>query len=128
VLTALSPASMALVERDLKRILAFSTVSQLGFMMAAVGAGAPERRLLPPLTHAFFKALLFSPRGILIHAVAPTTSSRWAGLARSMPVTAACFAVGALAWPACPPLRVSSRRTRSSRGSGGRPPVGFALS
>jgi NADH:ubiquinone oxidoreductase subunit 5 (subunit L)/multisubunit Na+/H+ antiporter MnhA subunit len=62
-LTALLGASMALTERDVKRILAFSTVSQLGMMMAAVGAGAPLAAFFHLVTHAAFKALLFLAAG-----------------------------------------------------------------
>src|SRR6185295_9117301 len=69
VLTAFLAASMALVESDIKRILAFSTVSQLGFMMAAIGAGSASAAYFHILTHAIFKALLFLAAGSLIHAV-----------------------------------------------------------
>ena len=65
VLTAFVAASMALVENDIKRILAFSTVSQLGFMMAAAGVGSPEAAYFHLVTHAFFKALLFLAAGAL---------------------------------------------------------------
>src|SRR5688572_30020718 len=68
-LTALLGAAMAVTERDVKRILAFSTVSQLGMMMAAVGAGAPLSAFFHLLTHAAFKALLFLAAGSLIHAL-----------------------------------------------------------
>ncbi len=68
VLTAFIAASMATVENDIKRILAFSTVSQLGFMMAAVGCGGAAAGYFHLLTHAVFKALLFLAAGSLIHA------------------------------------------------------------
>jgi NADH-quinone oxidoreductase subunit L len=88
---------MALVENDIKRILAFSTVSQLGFMMAACGAGGPEAAYFHLLTHAFFKALLFLAAGSLIHAVRTNDIFAMGRLIRVMPVTCACFAAGALA-------------------------------
>src|SRR6516162_7390539 len=93
VLTAFVVASMALVERDIKRVLAFSTVSQLGFMMAAIGSGGASAAYFHLLTHAFFKALLFLAAGSLIHAVATNDMFRMGRLARPMPVTAACFAI-----------------------------------
>jgi NADH-quinone oxidoreductase subunit L len=104
VLTALLAASMALVESDIKRILAFSTVSQLGFMMAAVGAGGASAAYFHLVTHAFFKALLFLTAGSLIHAVHSNDIFQMGRLSRKMPVTAACFAAGALALAGLPPL------------------------
>jgi NADH-quinone oxidoreductase subunit L len=97
VATAVLGASMALVESDIKRILAFSTVSQLGFMMAAAGAGFPQAAYFHLLTHAFFKALLFLAAGSLIHAVHTNDIFKMGRLARVMPVTCACFGAGALA-------------------------------
>ena len=97
VLTACLAASMALVESDIKRILAFSTVSQLGFMMAACGAGAASAAYFHLVTHAFFKALLFLAAGSLIHAAHTNDIFKMGRLARLMPVTCACFAAGALA-------------------------------
>src|SRR2546425_845443 len=67
--TALLAATMACVESDIKRVLAYSTVSQLGYMMAAAGAGAPYASFLHLLTHGLFKALLFLAAGAVIHAV-----------------------------------------------------------
>jgi NADH-quinone oxidoreductase subunit L len=97
VLTAFLAASMATVESDIKRILAFSTVSQLGFMMAACGAGAPSAAYFHLVTHAFFKALLFLVAGAVIHAAHTNDIFKMGRLVRAMPVTGACFAVGALA-------------------------------
>jgi NADH:ubiquinone oxidoreductase subunit 5 (subunit L)/multisubunit Na+/H+ antiporter MnhA subunit len=88
---------MATVENDIKRILAFSTVSQLGFMMAACGAGAPSAAYFHLVTHAFFKALLFLVAGALIHAVHTNDIFKMGRLAHAMPITGACFAAGALA-------------------------------
>jgi NADH-quinone oxidoreductase subunit L len=97
VITAFLAASMALVENDIKRVLAFSTVSQLGFMMAAVGSGGASAAYFHLATHAFFKALLFLAAGSLIHAVHSNDLFKMGRLARSMPITAACFAIGGLA-------------------------------
>ena len=97
VLTAFLAATMALVENDIKRILAFSTVSQLGFMMAAVGAGNASAAYFHLVTHAFFKALLFLAAGSLIHALHTNDIFKMGRLTRVMPVTCACFAAGALA-------------------------------
>jgi NADH-quinone oxidoreductase subunit L len=103
-LTAILAASMALVERDVKRILAFSTVSQLGYMMAAVGAGAVAAGFYHLVTHAFFKALLFLAAGALIHALHTNDIFEMGGLWRKIPRTALVFLAGAIAlcgvWPA----------------------------
>jgi NADH-quinone oxidoreductase subunit L len=128
VLTAFLAATMALVERDIKRVLAFSTVSQLGFMMAAVGSGGAGAAYFHLLTHAFFKALLFLTAGSLIHAVGSTDLFKMGRLARTMPITAACFAVGALALAGIVPTAgfFSKDEILASVLAGGHP-VGFAL-
>ena len=101
--TALLAATMACVEPDIKRVLAYSTVSQLGYMMAAAGAGAADAGFFHLLTHGLFKALLFLGAGAVIHAVGTNDIFRMGRLARAMPVTAATFVVGTLAlagvWP-----------------------------
>jgi len=102
--TALLAATLALVQRDIKRVLAYSTVSQLGYMMTALGAGAPAAGFLHLLTHGFFKALLFLAAGAVIHAVATNDMFQMGRLARAMPTTAAVFVVGALALAGLPPL------------------------
>lgn len=96
-LSALVAASMAVVERDIKRVLAYSTVSQLGYMTAAAGAGATAASLFHLTTHGFFKALLFLAAGSVIHAVGTNDIFRMGGLARPMPWTAGCFLAGAAA-------------------------------
>ena len=102
-LTAILAASMALVERDVKRVLAFSTVSQLGYMMAAVGAGAATAAYFHLLTHAFFKALLFLGAGALIHATHTNDLFGMGGLWKPMRRTGIVFLAGAIAlcgvWP-----------------------------
>ncbi|HEX6852841.1 MAG TPA: NADH-quinone oxidoreductase subunit L [Candidatus Polarisedimenticolaceae bacterium] len=101
--TALIAASMALVERDIKRVLAFSTVSQLGYMMAAVGAGAATAAYFHLVTHAFFKALLFLGAGALIHATHTNDLFAMGGLWKPMRRTGIVFLAGAIAlcgvWP-----------------------------
>jgi len=102
--TALLAATMACVEGDIKRVLAYSTVSQLGYMMAAAGAGASAAGFLHLLTHGLFKALLFLAAGAVIHAVGTNDIFRMGGLFRAMPQTAIVFVVGTLALAGVPPL------------------------
>jgi NADH-quinone oxidoreductase subunit L len=101
--TALLAASMACVEADIKRVLAYSTVSQLGYMMAAAGAGAAEAGFFHLGTHGVFKALLFLAAGAVIHAVGTNDVFRMGGLFRALPQTGLAFLVGTLAlagvWP-----------------------------
>src|SRR5438309_5638159 len=102
--TALLAVTMACVEGDIKRVLAYSTVSQLGYMMAAAGAGASAAGFLHLLTHGLFKALLFLAAGAVIHAVGTNDIFRMGGLFRAMPQTAIVFVVGTLALAGVPPL------------------------
>ncbi|HEY7647441.1 MAG TPA: NADH-quinone oxidoreductase subunit L [Methylomirabilota bacterium] len=101
--TALLAATMACVESDIKRVLAYSTVSQLGYMMAAAGANAADAGFFHLLTHGVFKALLFLAAGAVIHAVGTNDLFRMGGLRRAMPQTATTFIIGTLAlagvWP-----------------------------
>jgi NADH-quinone oxidoreductase subunit L len=101
--TALLAASMACVENDIKRVLAYSTVSQLGYMMAAAGAGAAAAGFFHLLTHGVFKALLFLGAGAVIHAMGTNDIFRMGGLFRGLPQTGVVFIVGTLAlsgvWP-----------------------------
>jgi NADH-quinone oxidoreductase subunit L len=101
--TALLAATMACVESDIKRVLAYSTVSQLGYMMAAAGANAAAAGFFHLLTHGVFKALLFLAAGAVIHAVGTNDLFRMGGLRRAMPQTATTFIIGTLAlagvWP-----------------------------
>ena len=96
--TAFMAAAMALVTYDIKRVLAFSTVSQLGFMMCALGVGGYTAGLFHLTTHAFFKALLFLGAGSVIHSVHTNDMRLMGGLSKKMPVTfitmlAAIFAI-----------------------------------
>ncbi len=88
---------LAVVQDDIKRVLAYSTVSQLGYMVAAVGAGGYTAGLFHLWTHAFFKALLFLAAGSVIHAVHSNNMSDMGGLRKPMPVTFGTFVVGSLA-------------------------------
>ena len=104
VVTAFLAASIALSQHDVKRILAYSTISQLGYMMLALGAGGYVAGMFHLTTHAFFKALLFLCAGSVIHAVHSNDIRDMGGLARRMPITALTCAVGALALAGIPPL------------------------
>jgi len=95
--TALFAAVVAVVQTDIKRVLAYSTCSQLGYMVAAVGAGSAFAGYFHLTTHAFFKALLFLAAGTVIHTVHSNELSKMGGLWRRMPITAVTFIVGALA-------------------------------
>ncbi len=102
--TALFAASIALAQHDMKRILAYSTVSQLGFMMLALGTAGYVAGLFHLMTHAFFKALLFLGAGSVIHAVHTQDIREMGGLWKKMPVTAVTFLIGALSIAGIPPL------------------------
>jgi len=101
-LTALLAAILACVQNDIKRVLAYSTVSQLGYMMAAIGAGFAAAGFLHLLTHGIFKALLFLGAGAVIHAVHSNDITDMGGLARKMPQTAITFLIGTLSLAGIP--------------------------
>ena len=100
--TALLAAVLACVQDDIKRVLAYSTVSQLGYMMTAIGAGFAAAGFLHLLTHGLFKALLFLGAGAVIHAVHSNELSHMGGLGRRMPQTTALFVVGTLSLAGIP--------------------------
>jgi NADH-quinone oxidoreductase subunit L len=105
VLTALMAASIGLVQNDIKRVLAYSTVSQLGYMFTAMGVGAFAAGAFHLMTHAFFKALLFLGSGSVIHAMAGEQDMRqMGGLKKYLPVTFATMLIGTLAIAGIPPL------------------------
>jgi NADH-quinone oxidoreductase subunit L len=105
LLTALVAASIALVQDDLKKVLAYSTVSQLGFMFIAVGVGAYAAGLFHLMTHAFFKALLFLGAGSVSHALAGELDMRkMGGLAKALPQTRTVMLVATLAIAGIVPL------------------------
>jgi NADH-quinone oxidoreductase subunit L len=102
--TALLSATLALGQSDVKRVLAYSTVSQLGYMMAGLGAGAAAAGFFHLLTHGIFKALLFLGAGAVIHAVGSNEVGRMGRLAARMPQTAVVFIIGSLALAGVPPF------------------------
>jgi NADH-quinone oxidoreductase subunit L len=103
--TALMAAVIATVQTDIKRVLAYSTMSQIGYMFFSVAIGAEVAGIFHLVTHAFFKALLFLAAGNIIHALAGEQDlRRMGGLWRSLPVTGFVFLVGALALAGIPPL------------------------
>lgn len=95
--TAIFAASVGLVQKDIKRVLAYSTVSQLGYMMLALGVGGYVAGVFHLMTHAFFKALLFLAAGSVIHAVHTQNIEKMGGLWHIMKRTAPLFLVGSLA-------------------------------
>ncbi len=105
VITALFAATIAVAQNDIKKVLAYSTISQLGFMFLAVGSGAYVAAIFHMVTHAFFKALLFLGSGSVIHGMHDEQDMRRMGLLRKfLPVTAATFIVGWLAIAGVPPF------------------------
>jgi len=103
-LTLLAIGLLALVANDIKKVLAYSTVSQLGYMMTAVAAGGYTAGLFHLFTHAFFKALLFLGAGSVIHAVHSNDMSDMGGLRKHMPTTYWTFVAGSLALAGILPL------------------------
>ncbi|HXL83378.1 MAG TPA: NADH-quinone oxidoreductase subunit L, partial [Casimicrobiaceae bacterium] len=104
-LTAFFAATIAVVQTDIKKVLAYSTISQLGFMFVALGVGAYSVAIFHLYTHAFFKACLFLGAGSVIHALGGEQDIRkMGGLARRIPVTFATFAVATAAIAGIPPL------------------------
>jgi NADH-quinone oxidoreductase subunit L len=103
-ITMVIAAGLAFVQDDIKRVLAYSTVSQLGYMVAALGVGAWTAGVFHLFTHAFFKALLFLGSGSVIHAVHSNNMSEMGGLKKHMPVTFWTFVVGTVALAGIPPL------------------------
>jgi NADH-quinone oxidoreductase subunit L len=104
VITLFSAGLIAIVQDDLKKVLAYSTVSQLGYMMTAMGSGAYTAGLFHLWTHAFFKALLFLGAGSVIHAVHTNNMSEMGGLRKEMPRTFMTFIIGTVALAGLPPL------------------------
>jgi NADH-quinone oxidoreductase subunit L len=104
-ITLLIAGTIGLVVTDLKRVIAYSTMSQIGYMVMAVSAGAYVAGLFHLMTHAFFKALLFMAAGSVISAMAGEQSlNRMGGFKRAMPFTYVCFVIGGLALAGVPPF------------------------
>ena len=105
LLTALISAFAAINQDDIKKVLAYSTISQLGFMFIAIGSGAYVAAIFHLVTHAFFKALLFLGAGAVIHEMHHEQNiQKMGGLKKKMPVTAAMMGIGTLAISGIPPL------------------------
>jgi NADH-quinone oxidoreductase subunit L len=104
VITMLLAALAATAQDDIKRVLAWSTVSQVAFMFAGFAVGFPGTALFHLLTHAAFKALLFLAAGCVIHAVGTNSMTRMGGLRRTMPVTFICMSIGLAALAGVPPF------------------------
>ena len=105
LLTALISAFAAINQDDIKKVLAYSTISQLGFMFIAIGAGAYVAAIFHLVTHAFFKALLFLGAGAVIHEMHHEQNiQKMGGLKKKMPMTAAMMGIGTLAISGIPPL------------------------
>lgn len=103
--TAFFAATIGLKQNDIKKVLAYSTVSQLGYMFVALGVGAYDTALFHVVTHAFFKALLFLGAGSVIHAMSGEQDiRRMGGLKKSLPVTHITFLIGTLAIAGLPPF------------------------
>ena len=122
--TALFAATIAIAQNDLKKVLAYSTISQLGYMFLACGVGAFTVGMFHVMTHAFFKACLFLGAGCVMHAHAATTwtSATWAGSRRRCPITYATFLIATLAISGIPPFAgffskdaILAERLRSAR-------------
>ena len=103
--TAFFAATIALTQREIKRILAYSTVSQLGYMMLALGVGSLTASMFHLMTHAFFKALMFLAAGSVLHALHDKADIfAMGGLKKSMPVTFAAMGIGVAAIAGIPPF------------------------
>ncbi len=105
IFTAILAASIAFTQTDIKRVLAYSTLSQLGYMFAALGVGAWTAAIFHLMAHGFFKGLLFLDSGSVIHAVHDEQDMRrMGGLSKKIPITYATMLVGSLAIAGIPPL------------------------
>jgi NADH-quinone oxidoreductase subunit L len=105
IFTAILAASIAMTQTDIKRVLAYSTLSQLGYMFAALGVGAFTAAIFHLMTHGFFKGLLFLGSGSVIHAVHEEQDMRrMGGLSKKIPITYITMLVGSLAISGIPPL------------------------
>jgi NADH-quinone oxidoreductase subunit L len=105
IFTAILAASIAMTQTDIKRVLAYSTLSQLGYMFAALGVGAWTAAIFHLMTHGFFKGLLFLGSGSVIHSVHDEQDMRkMGGLSRKIPITYWTMLIGAVAISGIPPL------------------------
>ncbi|MCL4554033.1 MAG: NADH-quinone oxidoreductase subunit L, partial [Actinobacteria bacterium] len=97
LITAIVGGLLALVQHDIKKVLAYSTISQLGYMFIGLGVGSVIAGMYHLITHAFFKSLLFLAAGVLIHAYHNQDMRKMGGAVRALPITSGVFAVGSLA-------------------------------
>jgi len=105
IFTAILAASIAMTQTDIKRVLAYSTLSQLGYMFAALGVGAWTAAIFHLMAHGFFKGLLFLGSGSVIHSVHEEQDMRnMGGLSKKIPITYATMLIGSLAIAGIPPL------------------------
>ncbi|MGI6224673.1 MAG: NADH-quinone oxidoreductase subunit L [Peptococcales bacterium] len=102
--TAIFAATIAITQRDFKRILAFSTLSQLGYMVMAIGIGSLTAGMFHLTTHAFFKALMFLCAGSVIHALHKQDIFEMGGVFKEMKITGTCMVIGGLAIAGIPPF------------------------
>jgi len=127
-LTALVAATMGLAQNDIKKVLAYSTVSQLGYMMLAAGVGAFSASIFHLMTHAFFKALLFLGAGSVIHAMSGEQDIRkMGGLDRYMPLTYGTFAIATFAISGIFPLSGFFSKDEILLGAWQRSPILWAV-
>ena len=110
MLSALLAAIMALVSNDLKRVLAYSTVSQLGYMVYAVGAGSVFASQFHLFSHSIFKALLFLAAGAVIHSIGTRDMTAMGGVGKNLPFVQASSSLVPWHWPASPFSMVSGAR------------------
>ena len=105
IFTAILAATIAMTQTDIKRVLAYSTLSQLGYMFAALGVGAFTAAIFHLMTHGFFKGLLFLGSGSVIHAVEDEQDMRhMGGLSKKIPITYVTMLIGSIAIAGIPPL------------------------
>ncbi len=103
-ITSFFAATIACTQTDLKKILAYSTLSQLGFMMLGLASGSAVAGMFHLVTHAWFKALLFLGAGSVIHAMHHQDTTKMGGLLKKMPITGATFIIASVAMAGVPPL------------------------
>ena len=126
--TALLAASIALKQNDIKKVLAYSTVSQLGYMFLGLGVGAYTGAVFHVMTHAFFKALLFLGAGSVIHAMGGEQDMRkMGGLGKFLPVTRATFLIGCIAIAGIPPFSGFFSKDEILSAAYGKSPVYYVI-
>ena len=126
--TALMAATIAMKQNDIKKVLAYSTVSQLGFMFLALGTGAYVAAVFHVMTHAFFKALLFLGSGSVIHAMSGDQDIRnMGGLSRKLKITYITFLIGCIAIAGIPPFSGFFSKDAILLSAFGRSPVLYGI-